>query len=151
MKTAKLLVTLAFFFTIAATSQPRLNQKREQIKSLKIAYFTEELKLTPEEAAKFWPLFNAYEEKQKSIKKDRIRAYLDAENSGEIEKMSEKEAILMLNEIENSEEDAFQNRKKFIASLKTILPAIKILKLKKAEDSFNKKLLKQLREKSGRN
>ncbi len=151
MKTAKLLVTLAFFFTIAATSQPRLNQKREQIKSLKIAYFTEELKLTPEEAAKFWPLFNAHEEKQKSIKKDRIRAYLDAENSGEIEKMSEKEAILMLNEIENSEEDAFQNRKKFIASLKTILPAIKILKLKKAEDSFNKKLLKQLREKSGRN
>jgi Spy/CpxP family protein refolding chaperone len=151
MKTAKLLVTLAFFFTIAATSQPRLNQKREQIKSLKIAYFTEELKLTPEEAAKFWPLFNAYEEKQKSIKKDRIKAYLDAENSGEIEKMSEKEATAMLNEIENSEEDAFQNRKKFITSLKTILPATKILKLKKAEDSFNKKLLKQLREKSGRN
>ncbi len=151
MKTAKLLATLAFFFTIAATSQPRLNQKREQVKSLKIAYFTEELKLTPEEAAKFWPLFNTYEEKQRSFKKDRIRAYMDAENNGEIEKMSEKEAIAMLNEIENSEEDAFQNRKKFIASLKTILPATKILKLKKAEDSFNKKLLKQLREKSGRN
>ncbi len=151
MKTTKLLATLAFFFTIAATSQPRLNQKREQIKSLKIAYFTEELKLTPEEATKFWPLFNAYEEKQRSFKKDRIRSYMDAENSGEIEKMSEKEATVMLNEIENSEEDAFQNRKKFIASLKTILPATKILKLKKAEDSFNKKLLKQLREKAGRN
>ena len=59
MKTAKLLSTLAFLLTIVAMGQPRLNQKREQIKALKIAYITDELKLTPEEATKFWPLFNA--------------------------------------------------------------------------------------------
>ncbi len=150
MKTAKLLSTLAFLFTIVAISQPRLNQKREQIKALKIAYITDELKLTPEEASKFWPLFNAYEEKQKSFRKERIRSFMDQSGTSNIDKMTEKEAASILNDIENSEEDAYQNRKKFVASLKPILPATKILKLKKAEEGFNKKLLKQFRDKTGK-
>ena len=148
MKTAKLLSTLAFLFTIVATSQPRLNQKREQIKALKIAYITDELKLTPEEASKFWPLFNAYEEKQKNFRKERIRSFMDQSGTDAIDKMTEKEAVTILNDIENSEEEAFQNRKKFINSLKPILPTTKILKLKKAEEGFNKKLLKQFRDKT---
>ncbi len=150
MKTAKLLTTLAFLFTIVAMGQPRLNQKREQIKALKIAYITDELKLTPEEATKFWPLFNAYEEKQKSFRKERIRSFMDQSGTSNIDKMTEKEAASILNDIENSEEDAYQNRKKFVASLKPILPATKILKLKKAEEGFNKKLLKQFRDKTGK-
>lgn len=150
MKTAKLLTTLAFLLTIVAMGQPRLNQKREQIKALKIAYITDELKLTPEEASKFWPLFNAYEEKQKSFRKERIRSYMDQSGTSNIDKMTEKEAASILNDIENSEEDAYQNRKKFVASLKPILPATKILKLKKAEEGFNKKLLKQFRDKTGK-
>jgi Spy/CpxP family protein refolding chaperone len=150
MKTAKLLTTLAFLLTIVAMGQPRLNQKREQIKALKIAYITDELKLTPEEATKFWPLFNAYEEKQKSFRKERIRSYMDQSGTSNIDKMTEKEAASILNDIENSEEDAYQNRKKFVASLKPILPATKILKLKKAEEGFNKKLLKQFRDKTGK-
>jgi Spy/CpxP family protein refolding chaperone len=148
MKTAKLLSTLAFLFTIVAMGQPLLNQKREQIKALKIAYITDELKLTPEEATKFWPLFNAYEEKQKSFRKERIRSFMDQSGTSNIDKMTEKEAASILNDIENSEEDAYQNRKKFVASLKPILPATKILKLKKAEEGFNKKLLKQFRDKT---
>lgn len=150
MKTAKLLSTLAFLFTIVAMSQPRLNQKREQIKALKIAYITDELKLTPEEASKFWPLFNAYEEKQKNFRKERIRSFMDQSGTVDVDKMNEKEAVTILNDIENSEEDAFNNRKKFVASLKPILPATKILKLKKAEEGFNKKLLKQFRDKAGK-
>jgi Spy/CpxP family protein refolding chaperone len=150
MKTAKLLSTLAFLLTIVAMGQPRLNQKREQIKALKIAYITDELKLTQEEATKFWPLFNAYEEKQKSFRKERIRSFMDQSGTSNIDKMTEKEAASILNDIENSEEDAFQNRKKFVSSLKPILPATKILKLKKAEEGFNKKLLKQFRDKTGK-
>ena len=150
MKTAKLLTSLAFLFTIVAIGQPRLNQKREQIKALKIAYITDELKLTPDVASKFWPLFNAYEEKQKNFRKERIRSFMDQNGTSDIDKMTEKEAASILNDIENSEEDALQNRKKFVASLKPILPATKILKLKKAEEGFNKKLLKQFRGKTGK-
>ncbi len=147
MKTSKLLTLLLLIMTTLTFAQPRFNQKKEQIKALKIAYITDELQLTTEEATKFWPLFNAYEEKQKKFRKERIRSYMDQNDNGDIDKMTEKEASSVLIEIENYEEDAFQNRKKFVASLKTILPATKILKLKKAEEGFNKKLLKQYRDK----
>ena len=147
MKTSKLLTLLLLIITSLTFAQPRFNQKKEQIKALKIAYITDELQLTTEEATKFWPLFNAYEEKQKKFRKERIRSYMDQNDNGNIDKMTEKEATSVLNEIENSEEDAFKNRKKFVASLKTILSATKILKLKKAEEGFNKKLLKQYRDK----
>lgn len=150
MKTAKLLSILSLFFTIIAISQPRPNQKREQIKALKIAYITDELNLTPEEASKFWPLFNVYEEKQKNFRKERIRSFMDQSDTGAFDKMSEKEATAVLSDIENFEEEAFQNRKKFVASLKPILSATKILKLKKAEEGFKKKLLKQFRDKVGK-
>jgi 5'-3' exonuclease len=68
-------------------------------------------------------------------------------NGGEVEKMNEKEALNFLNQMENTEEELFQLRKKFIVNLKGILPPIKIIKLRKAEDDFNRKLLQQYREK----
>ena len=35
-------------------------QKEDRIKSHKIAYLTEQLSLSPEEAQQFWPVYNAY-------------------------------------------------------------------------------------------
>ena len=125
-------------------------QKREQIRSLKIAYITTELNLTPEESTKFWPLFNAFEDKQRELRKQKISNYLDKANNTS-DKISEKEATTLLNQMESTEEELFQLRKKFIASLKNILPATKILKLKKAEEEFSRKLLQQYRDKRDKN
>jgi hypothetical protein len=47
--------------------------------------------------------------------------------------------------MENTEDELYQLRKKFIQDIKSILPASKILKLKKAEENFNKKLLNEIR------
>ena len=59
-----LLITMQFSF---AQNGKLFREKREQIKSIKVAYITNELSLTPEESAKFWPLYNAFEEKQQEI------------------------------------------------------------------------------------
>jgi hypothetical protein len=37
-------------------------ERREQIESMKIAFLTKRLDLTPEEAKKFWPVYNQYSE-----------------------------------------------------------------------------------------
>lgn len=121
-----------------------LQKKKEQIKSLKIGYITEELNLTADEATKFWPLFNAFEDKQQEIRQQRLKNYLNRLDS-ETATLSEKEAQNLLNQIENTEEELFLNRKKFIINLKTVLPASKILKLKKVEAQFSKRLLQQYR------
>ncbi|MBS7788065.1 sensor of ECF-type sigma factor [Flavobacterium sp. CYK-55] len=144
----KIISLILTFFCIATLSaQPILKQKKEQIKALKVAYITEELQLTPDEASKFWPLYNTFEDRQKDYKKDKLKGYLNRIDPSTIDNLTEKEATAMLAQIEAAEEEAFQARKKFIASLKGILPANKIIKLKQAEEGFNRKLLKQYKEK----
>ena len=147
MKTAKRLPILFLFITSMMMAQPFLKQKKEQIKALKIAFITEELKLTSDEAAKFWPLFNAYDEKQRELRQEKMRSYMDRLDGDGIDKMSDKDATTFLNQMEGTEEEVYQSRKKFVASLKGVLPPIKIIKLKKAEEGFNRKLLKQYRDK----
>jgi len=42
--------------------------RNDKIKALKTAYITEQLELTKAEAEKFWPVYNAFEEKRSALK-----------------------------------------------------------------------------------
>ena len=153
MKIKNVFSVLIIFISLNAVGQdgPFLHKKKEQIKSLKVAFITNELALTPDEATKFWPLYNAYESKQQDIKKQRLKEYRERMDDNSIDKLSDKDATTMLAQMESSEEELYQARKKFVASLKGVVSPIKILKLKKAEENFNRKLLQQYRDrKSGR-
>jgi len=147
MKIHKLLPILLLLLSIQAFAQSRFKEKMEQIKSLKVAYITDELALTTDEATKFWPLYHSYDDKQKELRHEKIRSYLDRMDSADIEKMNEKDANNFLNQMESAEYELYQLRKKFISNLKGVISAKKIIKLKKAEEGFNRKLLKQYREK----
>ncbi len=152
MKNYKLLIVSAFLISIASFGQDgplreRFKEKKEQIKALKVAFITTELNLTPDEAAKFWPLFNSFEDKQQEIKKQKLKAYLERTDSNAIDRLSEKEAASLLTQMESTEDELYQLKKKFVANLKGVLPSTKILKLKKAEEQFSKKLLQQYRDK----
>jgi len=146
---------LAFILLITTTlsfsqNGRLLKQKKEQVKSIKVAYITNELNLTPDEATKFWPLYNEFEEKQNQIRREKLKAHLNRIDNADFDNLSEKEATTLLAQMESSEDELHLLRKKFTANLKSVLPATKILKLKKAEDGFNKKLLQQIRDKRGR-
>lgn len=150
MKTNKLLLIILFLFSIHSFSQPKDKEKREKIRSLKVGFLTTELSLTPDEAAVFWPLYNAFDNKQNEIRSKKTKSLIDRMDDEAFAKMSEKEAFALLAQSESYDEDLFQNRRKFISSLKGVISPIKIIKLKKAEDNFNKKLLQQYRDKGPR-
>ena len=153
MKIKNVFSLLIIFISLNAIAQdgPFLRKKKEQIKSLKVAFITNELALTPDEATKFWPLYNVYEYKQQDIKKQRLKEYRERIDDNSIDKLSDKDATTMLAQMESSEEELHQARKKFVTSLKEVISPLKILKLKKAEENFNRKLLQQYRDrKSGR-
>lgn len=149
MKIKKILPLLIAFISLSATAQDGqfLRKKREQIKTLKVAFITNELSLTPEESSKFWPLYNAFEDKQHDIKKQKVKGYLDRLDDDSINKLSDKDASALLAQMEDADDELYQAKKKFTASLKGVIPPIKILKLKKAEENFNRKLLQQYRDK----
>lgn len=144
-------IILAIVLLIAANSFGQggrlLREKKEQIKAMKVAYITNELSLTPEEAAKFWPLYNAFEDKQHEIRSNKLKGYLDRIDDDSFDNLSEKEATTLLAQMESTEDELHLSRKKFIASLKGVISPLKILKLKKAEEGFNRKLLQQYRNK----
>jgi hypothetical protein len=143
MKLQKLFSILILLTFCQSFAQQGNGEKRKKIKALKIAFITTELDLTPDEATKFWPIFNAFDDKQVEIRSQKTKQFLDKSEDEELEKMSDKEALQLLIQIENSEDDLYQNRKKFMLNLRGVISPIKILKLKKAEDNFSRKLLKQ--------
>lgn len=150
MKNNKLLLISILFLSILSYAQPNFREKKEQIKALKVAFISNELALTSEEAALFWPIYNAYESRQREIRHKKFKSFMDRMDDEIINKISEKEAAVLLAQSENLEEEIYQNRKKFIFSLKGVIPSIKIIKLKKSEDDFNRKLLQQYKDRRPR-
>lgn len=126
----------------------RLKEKKDQIKAMKVAFLTTELNLTSEEAEKFWPVYNAYDDKQFELRHQKMRTYSKKLNDGSLENMSEKEALVFLNQMESTDEEQYLIRKKFNQALKSILAPTKILKLRKSEVEFDRKLLQQYRNKN---
>ena len=74
MKRFLLFVSFAFSFLIGVA------QNGNRLEALKIAYITKRLDLSPEEAQKFWPIYNQYAEELKRARQDAIR-----NNKSEIE------------------------------------------------------------------
>jgi hypothetical protein len=124
-----------------------MKDKKEQIKALKVAFFTTELDFTTNEAERFWPIYNTFDDKQFELRHQKMKTYMRRMNDGSLDKITEKEANTFLAQIEDTEEELFLLRKKFMQNVRTILPAVKIVKLKKAEEDFNRKLLQQYRNK----
>jgi hypothetical protein len=133
-----LLLILTFSFSQAQ------NKKLERVKALRVAFLSNKLELTPEEAERFWPIYNQFESKQTELRfqKKMMMFKLQPENSSNI---SEKELNKMLTDSENIENDIQNNRKKFVKDLQGVIPTQKILMLKQLEEEFKKTLLNQFK------
>lgn len=125
----------------------RMKEKKEQIKAMKVAFLTTELDLTPSEAEKFWPIYNTFDDKQFELRHQKMKGYFRKMSDDNLDNLSEKEANTLLSQIESNEEELFQLRKKFINNVRGVIPSVKIIKLRKAEEDFNRKLLQQYRDK----
>jgi len=150
MKTNKIVLTILLLISIHSFAQPQMSEKKEQIRALKVGFITNELSLTTDEAAKFWPIYNAFDDKQFELRHQKMRAFKSKMSDEALNKMSEKEASALLAQMESNEDELYQIRKKFMANLQGVLSPMKIIKLKKAEDDFNRKLLQQYRNKGPR-
>ncbi len=146
----RLLTILLLISVVSISFGQGYKEKKEKIKALKVAYITEKLSLSTEEAQKFWPIYNTFDEKQFEIRHNKLRKVMDKIENGGIENISEKEAQSLISEMESNEDEMHQLKKKFIQDIQKVLPAKKIILLKKSEDEFNRKLLREFRERKGK-
>ncbi|QEE50527.1 sensor of ECF-type sigma factor [Flavobacterium alkalisoli] len=142
---AKLLLTLFLSFSLSVFSQDH-KEKRDQIKALKVSFLTTELNLTSDESAKFWPVYNNYEEKEYQIRHDKMRSIIKKiDQAGNT--LTEKDANAYLTQLQEAEEELLALRKKMVTELKPIIGAVKVIKMQKAEFDFKRKLLSKYRDK----
>lgn len=64
-------VSMAGFARAQETEIPS-EKKQQDIEALKVAFISKELDLTPEEAQKFWPVYNQYAKELRSTIKDDV-------------------------------------------------------------------------------
>ncbi len=117
----------------------RMAKKREKIEVQKIAFITKQLDFTPEEAQKFWPVYNQFSDARKQLHEQHKENRKDIDNlsDSEIEKLVDNHIILDQKELDL--------KKKYHTEFKKVLSNKKVAKLYHAEHMFNKDLLRRLK------
>lgn len=118
----------------------------DEIQMQKIAFYTQELQLTTDEAQKFWPLYNEYWDAC-------VRARAKTMNSlRALNKASSQESSASNQEIEKLTEEYLQNFKveselpaQYFERFKSILPIKKAARIFHVEEKFRRVLIKQFR------
>ena len=120
------------------------SDKEQKIKSQKIAFFTEKIGLTPEEAQVFWPIYNSYWDKKNSIiadRKDKMTYF--AEN---IDKLNNDEMVKYADQYIHYEMELAELLDEYHNKFKEILPIEKVMKIYLADYEFKTYLLRRIRE-----
>ncbi len=151
MKRNKLNVSLLlrlFVLTVLMASSVNLLGQRQQnrldrmekIKSQRIAFLTERMSLTPDEAQKFWPVMNEFfKNRQDLLREFRNQWSWDIDVSKLTEREAERYAEGQIQNLEMAAKLARQLHEE----LRKILPAKKIAQLYEAEEEFNRKLVRE--------
>jgi hypothetical protein len=133
---------LGFLATTAFAAVAGLPQER--VKAAKVAYLTRELGLSPQEAEKFWPVYNEFENRREDLR-HRMRDLMDEKEAGGYS--SDERANAALDEWLSLREQELQLEKNFRKSMAGILPSKRLVVLHQAEREFQRELLKRLQEK----
>ena len=126
-KTLLYSLLLLFTFGMGNAAFGQDQEKREKIKTLKIAFFTERLNLTPEEASVFWPLYNEHESAKETLRESQ-REQLSARFNN-LDGISEAEAQQALQQYLSMEEKEEELDKAFYLKIAEEFSAVRTLKL----------------------
>ncbi len=117
---------------------------REKIKSLKIAFITERLSLSSEEATVFWPVYNEHE---KALENLRIKERNDIRGKlRNFDQMSDQQIDGLMDEFLELEKEKMERNRAFIKKMSGLISARKTFLLIKAEEDFKRRLLQQIQQ-----
>ena len=121
MKKYLLILLILFGGFVTGKAQDGGETRAEKIQSLKIAFITQKLQLTPDEAQKFWPIYNQYQNNIQNLQ-------LDKKNGNVIE----------------DEQKLLDIRKRYLSSFEKIIGPQKTNNLFNAERDFRAILIRRL-------
>ncbi len=116
--------------------------RKEQLESQRIAFITKQLNLTVEEAQRFWPVYNEFQQKKENINKNKrqLLKKLVAENNG----LSDDKLAGLSDIYIKSQLDEAKLISDYHEKFKTILPIKKVIAYYKADEKFKHFLLQEV-------
>ncbi len=150
MKSLRIIIACLFFAALTSgVTTAQKPSRMEQLNAQRVAFITEKLQLTPEEAQVFWPVYNEYRNKKNALEQEKIKllrdyaAHRETLTDQETEdiadkyvRIGKKEADLMI---------------QYHEKIKKVLPIKKVMMLYRVERQFQAFLLKQLRDQRAKN
>ena len=133
-------VLILFVFLIGTFWLHAQGPIRDRIKTLKVAFITERVGLTSQEAQQFWPIYNEHEETLEGIRRKEMQSRLSAAQG-----LSDSESAVLLDDMLSLQTEKYNADQAFISKIRKVISPKKVLLLLKAEDDFKKRLLQQYR------
>lgn len=143
MKSLHKITLIIFFCLIAEHSSVIAQSPGDRIKAKRIAFFTDKLQLTPEEAQRFWPVFNEYDLKRNTLLVEKRK--LTENFKANSKQMNEAETDRVLNKIVQISQQETQLLEQYNKKFRSVLSAQKVMTLYIAETEFKVVLLKELK------
>ena len=119
------------------------SKAQERIKNLRIAYISEKLGLTPDQAEKFWPVYRQFVEERKKLRSEFREAQLHV-GPNNTDPKKQQELLDMGLRIKQRELDL---EKTYSGRLLQVINPQQMLNLHKAEKEFRSMIINQLQQK----
>lgn len=117
--------------------------KLQEIKAQKVAYLTQKMDLSTDEAQKFWPVYNQFDKELETLRKERREDHKAMKADADL---TDAEASAAIDKELASQQRELDLRKKYSAEFKKVIGAKKTLMLGRSERDFNRELLKRMRD-----
>lgn len=144
-KIAFIIIMLATALSIdLAAQENHLDDRKDQIEATRIAFITKQIGLTSEQSMKFWPIFNEYQEKLRSLRRDKLPQQ-------PINNMSEEEAGGYLKAVMETEMEEIALKKEYLNKLTSAISNQQIVRLIAADRAFKERLIQRLANRGGKN
>jgi hypothetical protein len=152
MKNSIISAILGFILICPAFAQPGKGggrgkdrgAMRERIKSERIAFITDRLSLTSEEAQRFWPVYNDLHQQMETIKKEQRSSRKALDDNLAI--MPDKDVEKAMSDDLNRQQQLLDLHRKGMTELSKIIPPKKVAMLLKAERDFKMELLRKMKD-----
>jgi len=124
---------------ISAQQKQYNNTRREAMEAQKVAFITEKVGLTAQEAEKFWPLYNSFESQKRELrhKMHSVRRSVNSESN-------EADYQKALNELQKLDMQQSALKLKYHKEFLKILSAEKLFNYYVAENEYKKVLIKDI-------
>ena len=125
-------------FTSLAMAQDQ--KALEKIQAARIALITERLGLTPEQAEKFWPVYNEYTSQRQELMKE----YQGMRRSSQDRQLTDEESKALLDKGIQLKEKQVNLDRTYNDRLTRVISNNQILLLRRAEEDFRRMIIERL-------